>query len=86
MRLAHNSTGPGNAASSARLRFRVLVFPGGFCAAASRATAERATRSGASADPLTLQFPNASDGLRGIEFIDAVVRSSQANGAWTAPG
>lgn len=45
-----------------------------------------ARRSGATPDPLALQFPNAVDGLRGIEFIDAVIRSSQANGAWMAPG
>jgi predicted dehydrogenase len=44
-----------------------------------------ARRSGATPDPLALQFPNALDGLRGVEFIDAVMRSSQANGAWMAP-
>lgn len=44
-----------------------------------------ARRSGAVPDPLALQFPNALDGLRGIEFIDAVMRSSRANGAWMAP-
>jgi hypothetical protein len=40
-------------------------------------------RAGQSADPLALHFPNGADGLQGIRFVDAVVRSSQGNGVWT---
>ncbi|MDY0743811.1 Gfo/Idh/MocA family oxidoreductase [Paucibacter sp. R3-3] len=45
-----------------------------------------ARRAGAAPDPLALHFPNALDGLRGVEFVDAVMRSSEANGAWMKPG
>jgi predicted dehydrogenase len=31
----------------------------------------------------TAEFPTVHDGLRGVRFIDAAVRSSLANGAWT---
>lgn len=34
-------------------------------------------------DPLALDFPDVDDGLRGMKFIDAVVRSSRKNGEWT---
>ena len=83
--------GPGTLPFAARSCRIVAGHPEGFHEGFANlykdaAEAIAARRSGASADPLTLQFPNALDGLRGIEFIDAVVRSSQANGAWTAPG
>ncbi len=42
-----------------------------------------ARRAGTVADPLALHFPNAFDGLQGLRFVDAVVRSSAAGGAWT---
>ncbi|MFT3684641.1 MAG: Gfo/Idh/MocA family oxidoreductase [Phycisphaerales bacterium] len=32
------------------------------------------------------EFPTVRDGVRGVEFIDAVVRSAKAAGAWTAVG
>jgi hypothetical protein len=47
------------------------------------AEAIAARRCGQTPDPLALQFPNAEDGLSGIRFVDAVIRSSQFNGAWT---
>ena len=31
-------------------------------------------------------FPTVEDGVRGMEFIDAAVRSSAANGVWTRVG
>ena len=34
-------------------------------------------------DPLALHFPNAHDGWMGMRFVDAVIRSAQAGGAWT---
>jgi hypothetical protein len=33
-----------------------------------------------------MAFPNAHDGLLGARFIQAVVRSSEANGAWVPVG
>jgi hypothetical protein len=48
------------------------------------AQAIAARRAGAAAEPLALHFPNAADGLRGLQFVDAVIRSSAQNGAWTA--
>ena len=47
MRSAHSSTGPGNLASSARLRSCMFRFPVGFCAFVSRIAEECATRGGA---------------------------------------
>ncbi|MDP2578357.1 Gfo/Idh/MocA family oxidoreductase [Shimia thalassica] len=46
------------------------------------ATAIRAKNAG---DPLPadLHFPTVEDGLAGVQFIDACVRSSNRNGAWT---
>lgn len=34
------------------------------------------------ADPLAKDFPNVNDGLRGMQFIEAVVKSSGRNAAW----
>lgn len=46
------------------------------------AEAIAARRAGVTPDPLALCFPNSRDGLLGVRFVDAVVRSSAANGAW----
>jgi hypothetical protein len=43
-----------------------------------------ARRSGQTADPLSLHFPNATDGLQGIRFVAAAVASSAQQGAWTS--
>ncbi|MGI9610381.1 MAG: Gfo/Idh/MocA family protein [Acidimicrobiia bacterium] len=48
------------------------------------AEAIAARRAGVPADPLALHFPNARDGAIGVRFIDAVMQSSAANGAWTS--
>jgi predicted dehydrogenase len=37
---------------------------------------------GVSPDPLHLDFPTVSDGVRGMEFIDAVIESGEKNAAW----
>lgn len=58
-------------------------FPSGFANIFSDAAeAIAARRSGKKADPLALYFPNALDGLKGIEFVTKVIESSRANGAW----
>jgi len=36
------------------------------------------------APALALHFPTAQDGLAGLAFVDAVIRSAAHNGAWTA--
>lgn len=51
---------------------------------ADAAEAMAARRSGQAVDPLALHFPQAQDGLMGLRFVDAMVRSSQADGRWTA--
>ena len=48
------------------------------------AEAIAARRAGQRPDPLALHFPNAHDGWMGMRFVDAVIRSAQAGGAWTA--
>jgi len=35
-------------------------------------------------NPLACQVPTIEDGLRGMQFIEAVVASSRAGGRWTA--
>jgi predicted dehydrogenase len=46
----------------------------------------RATIDGTTPDPLVLDYPKIEDGIRGMAFIEAVVKSSQANAAWTPLG
>ena len=43
-----------------------------------------ARRSGTTADPLALQFPNVVDGVLGVNFVEAAIASSRAGGAWTS--
>ena len=81
--------GPGTLPFAARASRIVAGHPEGFHEGFANlyrdaAQAIAARRSGATPDPLALHFPNAQDGLRGIQFVDSVMRSSQANGAWTA--
>eukprot|EP01037_Dinobryon_pediforme_P030811 gene30811-35039_t len=49
---------------------------------AEAARAIRAARDGAPVDPAVV-YPTVADGVRGMEFIDAAVRSSAAGGVWT---
>jgi len=48
------------------------------------AAAIRAAKSGEST-PADTQFPTVEDGVKGISFIDAAIRSSTASGRWTKP-
>ena len=90
---AQNRTpnGPGTLPFAARASRIVAGHPEGFHEGFANlytdaAHAIAARRSGAAADPMALQFPNSLDGLRGVEFIDSMLRSSQANGAWMPCG
>ncbi len=81
--------GPGTLPLSARASRIVAGHPEGFHEAfaniyADAAQAIAARRSGQTPDPLAMYFPNASDGLHGLRFIDAVIRSNANNGIWTA--
>ncbi len=49
---------------------------------AEAAAAIRAHRAGAP-PPVEVQFPTVADGVRGLAFIEAAVRSSRAGGRWT---
>ncbi len=78
--------GPGTVAEAARALRIVAGHPEGFIEGfaniyADAAEAIAAAITGAAADPLALDFPTADDGLKGVEFIDAVLRSS-ASGGW----
>ena len=80
--------GPGTLPLSARSTRLVAGhpegFPDGFANIYSDAAeAIAARRAGKQADPLALYFPNAWDGLLGVRFVDAVIKSSAANGQWT---
>ncbi len=80
--------GPGTLPLSARSTRLVAGhpegFPDGFANIYSDAAeAIAARRSGKQVDPLAMYFPNAWDGLLGVRFVDAVIKSSAANGQWT---
>jgi hypothetical protein len=51
---------------------------------ADAAEAMLARRTGLPADPLALDTPGVVDGLRGIAFVAASLRSSAAGGGWAA--
>ena len=81
--------GPGTLPLAARSSRIVAGHPEGFHEAfanlySDAAEAIAARRSGLAANPLALHFPNSLDGLLGVQFVAAVVQSSQADGAWTA--
>lgn len=80
--------GPGTLPLSAHASRIVAGHPEGFHEAfanlySDAAEAIAARRAGQAANPLALHFPNATDGLLGVRFVDAVIRSSAANGVWT---
>lgn len=79
--------GPGTLPLSAHSSRIVAGHPEGFHEAfaniyADAAHAIAARRAGAAPSPLAMHFPNAQDGLEGLRFVDAVVRSSARDGAW----
>jgi predicted dehydrogenase len=80
--------GPGTLPAAARASRIVAGHPEGFPAGfaniysdAAEAIAARIT--GTRPDPLALWFPKAEDGLAGMKFIDACMKSSRSKGAWT---
>jgi predicted dehydrogenase len=79
--------GPGVLPLAARASRIVAGHPEGFPTSfanlyADAAEAIAGRRAGSPVDPLALQFPNAFDGLKGVEFVDKVVESSSRNGSW----
>jgi predicted dehydrogenase len=81
--------GPGTLPFAARASRIVAGHPEGFHEAFANlytdtADVVAARRSGTAPDPLSLHFPNATDGLQGIRFVAAAVASSQNQGAWTS--
>ncbi len=80
--------GPGTLPLSARASRIVAGHPEGFHEGfanvySDAAEAIAARRSGVDPDPLALHFPNALDGLRGVEFVHAAIASSASGAAWT---
>lgn len=80
--------GPGTLPLSAHSSRIVAGHPEGFheCFAniySDAAQAIAARRAGKAAEPLALHFPSATDGLLGLQFVDAVIRSNANDGAWT---
>lgn len=58
-------------------------FPEGFANIYKDAAEAVASRiAGVEADPLALHFPTSADGLAGILFVDAVIRSSNKGSCW----
>jgi predicted dehydrogenase len=81
--------GPGTLPLAARASRIVAGHPEGFHEAFANlytdaADAVAARRSGTTPDPLSLHFPNATDGLQGIRFVAAAMASSHNQGAWTS--
>jgi hypothetical protein len=81
--------GPGTLPLAARASRIVAGHPEGFHEGfanvySDAAEAIAARRSGRAPDTIALHFPTALDGLKGVEFVDAAVRSSSNNGAWTS--
>lgn len=84
----YTPNGPGTLPLAARASRIAAGHPEGFHEAFANlytdaADAIDARRMGQAADPLSLHFPNATDGLHGIRFVTAAVASSQNQGAWT---
>jgi len=80
--------GPGTLPLSARASRIAAGHPEGFhegfaTVYSDAAEAIAARRSGVPADPLTMHFPNANDGVIGVKFVEAAMASSAAGGAWT---
>lgn len=81
--------GPGTLPLAARSSRIVAGHPEGFHEGfanlySDAAEAIAARRSGQTADPLALYFPNSQDGLLGVRFVTKVIESSEANGRWVA--
>jgi predicted dehydrogenase len=84
----YTPNGPGTLPAARRASRIVAGHPEGFPESfaniySDAAEAIAARRTGTTADPLALEFPNQLDGAIGVRFIEAAVASSRANGAWT---
>jgi predicted dehydrogenase len=84
----HTPNGPGTLPLAARASRVAAGHPEGFHEAFANlytdaAEAIAARRSQQTPNPLALHFPNANDGWMGMRFVEAVIRSSEAQGAWT---
>lgn len=84
----HTPNGPGTLPLAARASRIVAGHPEGFHEAFANlytdaADTIAARRSGQVADPLSLHFPNARDGLQGLRFVTAALASSNNQGVWT---
>jgi predicted dehydrogenase len=80
--------GPGTLPLAARSSRIVAGHPEGFHEGfanlySDAAEAIAARRSGNTADPLAMHFPNAHDGQLGVQFVAAVIQSSKSDGVWT---
>jgi predicted dehydrogenase len=80
--------GPGSLPLAAQASRIVAGHPEGFHEAfanlyTNAADAIAARRTGQAANPLSLHFPNATDGLHSIRFVTAAIASSNNQGAWT---
>lgn len=80
--------GPGTLPLAARSTRIVAGHPEAFLEAfaniySDAAEAIAARRSGTDPDPLALHFPDVVDGAIGIGFVQSVITSSEAGGAWT---
>ncbi len=79
--------GPGSGAAAARVTRIPSGHPEGYLEGFANIYAEVARaivarREGAAPDP-AVTFPGLKEGLEGVAFVDACVRSSRKNGAWT---
>jgi predicted dehydrogenase len=81
--------GPGALALSTRASRIVAGHPEGFHEGfaniySDAAEVIAARRTATAPDPLATHFPNAVDGVKGVAFVEAAIRSSVNGGAWTA--
>jgi len=81
------SNGPGVLPLSARSSRMVAGHPEGFAEGFANIYKDAAEVvafriAGKEADPLALHFPTSADGLAGILFVDAVIRSSDNGSSW----
>jgi predicted dehydrogenase len=79
--------GPGTGAAAARVSRIPAGHPEGYLEGFANIYAEAARaiiarRTGAELDP-AVQFPGLKEGLEGVAFVDACVRSSRKNAGWT---
>ncbi len=82
--------GAGSGAAAARVSRIPPGHPEGYLEGfatiyAEAARAIQARRDGVPVDPAVV-FPTVQDGLKGVQFVDACVRSSQRNAAWVNLG